>query len=359
MMRKLLTISALCLGLTACASAPKNGLNSAPPTLGVTTTSQTALANLPAPSRKVAVAVYGFNDMTGQFKPTELGQTLSRAVSQGGGSILVKALQDAGQRSWFTVVERERLDNLLKERQIINEMRARYLGEKTVNTEALPSMLFAGIILEGGVVGFDTNTMTGGAGAAFLGVGGDVKYRQDTVTVYLRAVSVRSGEVLASVTTSKSIASYAISGSAFRYVAYKELLEAESGVTFNEPDQLALQQAVEKAVYALVMEGAELKLWDFADPINGIVALERYRQERSGVLSAEQVEKLNKRDQRRGAARGQPTSARAAPTKNAASRLLEPQGPMTTNAQQARDTTARGNYSAPAKPTTQTGRTIG
>ena len=59
----------------------------------------------------------------------ETGQTLSRAVTQGGGSILVKALQDAGNRQWFTIVERESLRNLLNERQIIREMRERYLGE--------------------------------------------------------------------------------------------------------------------------------------------------------------------------------------------------------------------------------------
>ena len=92
------------------------------------TQTQVLLQQLPAPQRQVAVAVYGFSDQTGQFKPTEAGQTLSRAVTQGASSMLVKALQDAGSRQWFTIVERERLDNLLKERQIISEMRKRYLA---------------------------------------------------------------------------------------------------------------------------------------------------------------------------------------------------------------------------------------
>src|SRR3546814_6428192 len=99
------------------------------------------------------------------------------------------------------------LRNLLNERQIIREMRERYLGETQVNPQALPAMLFAGVLLEGGVIGYDTNTVTGGAGASFLGIGGRTEYRQDTVTVYLRAVSVRTGEVLTSVTASKTIAS--------------------------------------------------------------------------------------------------------------------------------------------------------
>src|SRR3546814_1079314 len=93
------------------------------------TQTQHLLADIPPPSRPVAIAVYGFSDQTGQFKPSETGQTLSRAVSQGGASILVTGLQDAGNRQWFTIVEREMLRNLLNKRLVIREMRERYLGE--------------------------------------------------------------------------------------------------------------------------------------------------------------------------------------------------------------------------------------
>lgn len=254
------------------------------------TQTQTLLEALPAPDRPVAIAVYGFSDQTGQFKPTEAGQTLSRAVTQGGGSILAKALQDAGQRSWFTIVERESLKNLLSERQIIREMRERYLGEQGINPQALPALLFAGVLLEGGIVGYDTNTVTGGAGAAFLGIGGRSEYRQDTVTVYLRAVSVRTGEALTSVTASKTIASQSIGGNAFRFIGFKELLQAELGYTTNEPDQVALQQAIEKAVYAMILEGVELKIWNFADAGAGAPLLQQYRQERDGRLDRDKVE---------------------------------------------------------------------
>lgn len=253
------------------------------------TPTELRLNQLPAPARPVAVAVYGFGDQTGQFKPSEQGQTLSRAVTQGAGSILVKALQDAGKRQWFTVVEREQFKNLLNERQVIREMRERYLGETGVNPQALPSLLFAGVLLEGGVIGYDTNTVTGGAGAAFLGLGAHTQYRQDTVTVYLRAVSVRTGEVLTTVTASKTIASRSINASTFRYVAFKELLEAEIGITTNEPDQVALRQAIEKAVYGLVIEGVELKLWNFKDPAAGTSLVSAYQAERDGKYAPEQV----------------------------------------------------------------------
>ncbi|WP_243451151.1 CsgG/HfaB family protein [Sphingosinicella sp. CPCC 101087] len=255
------------------------------------TQSQRLLSELPPPTRPVAIAVYNFADQTGQFRTTENGgQTLSRAVTQGGASILVRALQDAGNRRWFTIVEREQLRNLLNERNIIREMRERYLGETNVNPQALPAMLFAGVLLEGGIVSYDTNTVTGGAGAAFLGIGGRAEYRQDTVTVYLRAISVRTGEVLTTVTASKTIASHALGASAFRFVAFRELLEAEAGFTVNEPDHVAVQQAIEKAVYALIMEGVDLNLWEFQDPDAGWPHLWRYRQERDGHFSPQQVE---------------------------------------------------------------------
>jgi curli production assembly/transport component CsgG len=288
-------LAAATLPLAGCMSVTDTGRSTIPETSSFAvipqqTQTQRMLTEIPPPARPVAIAVYGFTDQTGQFKPSEAGQTLSRAVTQGAGSILVKALQDAGNRSWFTIVERESLRNLLNERQIIREMRERYLGETNVNPQALPAMLFAGVLLEGGIISYDTNTVTGGAGAAFLGIGGRTEYRQDTVTVYLRAVSVRTGEVLTSVSASKTIASEALGASAFKYVAFKELLEAEAGFTTNEPDQLALQQAIEKAVYGLVMEGIDLKLWEFADAQAGWPLIYRYRQEREGTYSAAQVE---------------------------------------------------------------------
>jgi len=283
------------VALSGCTSITQDGRTNFPETtsrafIPVKTQTQTLLEALPAPSRPIAVAVYGFTDQTGQFKPTETGQTLSRAISQGGGSILAKALQDAGKRKWFTIVERESLKNLLSERQIIREMRERYLGEDRINPQALPSLLFAGVLLEGGVVGYDTNTVTGGYGAAFLGIGGRAEYRQDTVTVYLRAVSVRTGEVLTTVTASKTIASQAIGANAFRYIAFKELLQAEAGYTTNEPDQIALQQAIEKAVYGLVLEGVELDLWQFAQSDAGRPLLLEYQRERDGRIDPAAME---------------------------------------------------------------------
>lgn len=250
-----------------------------------------SLRRLPPPKARTVVAVYDIEDLTGQFKERDNVQSLSRAVTQGGSAILIKALQDAGERRWFTVLERKELENLLRERQIVTEMRRLYNNENTVNASALPPLLHASMIIEGGIIGYDTNVTTGGAGARLLAIGGDAKYIQDVVTVTLRAVSTKTGEVLTSVTTRKAVASYALQGGTFRFVKLDELLEAEAGVSYNEPKQIAVQSAIEEAVSSLVIEGAELGLWSFADRQAGAAYVTHYRQSKYGrFLTPEAVQ---------------------------------------------------------------------
>jgi|GEM_PF-225471 len=266
-------------GLAACSTPgfrPEMKLSDAK--LNPETVTEHTLKWLPGPTARIPIAVYGVADQTGSFKPSEGGgQTLSRAVTQAPTPILIKALQDAGNRRWFSVIERENLQNILRERQIILDMRQRYLGETELNREALPALKFAGVLIEGAITGYDTNTVTGGAGARYLGIGGSTQYREDAVSVYLRAVSVKTGEVLISISSEQRVASVAASGNAFRFVAFQELLEAEAGLTLNQPRHLAVRQAFEKAVYGMIVEGAELGLWQFGDDVAGQAAISHYR----------------------------------------------------------------------------------
>ncbi|MEW7280675.1 CsgG/HfaB family protein [Aquimarina sp. 2201CG1-2-11] len=216
------------------------------------------LEELVPPVEPVVVGVYKFRDQTGQYKPTETGNTFSTAVTQGATTILIKALEDS---KWFVPIERENLSNLLNERNIIRSTRKEYRKNKNPNEPQLPPLLYAGIILEGGIVSYDSNIITGGLGARYFGVGGSTQYRQDRITVYLRAVSTSSGKILKTVYVSKTILSQALDASFFRYVKFKRLLEAETGFTKNEPAQLAVAEAIEKAVSSLIIEGIEDKLW--------------------------------------------------------------------------------------------------
>lgn len=263
-----------------------------PPTAIETTPMNYTLRTLPTPARKIPVTVFKYPDLTGQFKPSQTITSYSRAVSQGGLAVLVKALMDAGNGQWFTVLEREGLDSLLKERAIIRETRQTYLAADGRQLPPPPPLLYSGLILEGGIVGFDSNTLTGGAGARYLGIGGSAEYREDTVTVSLRAVSTQSGEVLSMVSAKKTILSYGLSASVFRFVAFRELLEIEAGLTQNEPGFIALQQAVERAVYALIVEGAMAGLWSFKDEAEGERAVREYLLASDQPLDAARVREL-------------------------------------------------------------------
>lgn len=229
--------------------------------IGESTPTQKDFEKLPQPKEQVVVGVYKFRDQTGQYKASDMGANWSTAIPQGLTTILIKSLEDS---KWFVPIERENIGNLLNERQIIRTTRQEYSNGNT-NSGQLPPLLFAGILLEGGVVSYDTNILTGGAGARYFGIGGSTEYRQDRITVYLRAVSTSNGKVLKTVYTSKTILSQSINSSMFRYIDFERLMEAEVGVTNNEPVQIAVTEAINKAVYLMVLEGIKDKVWETED----------------------------------------------------------------------------------------------
>ncbi len=220
---------------------------------------------LPAPREPIVVAVYRFRDQTGQYKSLENVSTFSTQVTQGATSILIRALEES---RWFVPIEREGLSNLLNERQIIQSIRAQHAGPEGERLGPLPPLLYAGILLEGGIIGYDSNILTGGAGVRYLGTGGSGEYRQDQVTVYLRAVSTQSGRVLKSVHTTKTIVSQRVQGNLFRFVDVRRLLETEAGYSFNEPPVLAVTQAIEESVRTLIIEGMRENLWQAAEGVS-------------------------------------------------------------------------------------------
>ncbi|MCQ3828544.1 CsgG/HfaB family protein [Microbulbifer elongatus] len=237
------------------------------------------LLNLPQPKGKILAAVYSFRDQTGQYKPAP-ASSFSTAVTQGAASMLMNVLNESG---WFIPLEREGLQNLLTERKIIRAALAKPNAPE--NNLALPSLVAANILLEGGIVAYDTNIKTGGAGARYFGIGADEQYRVDQVTVNLRAIDIRSGRVLHTVLTSKTVYSKAISADVFRYVKYKRLLEIEAGTTTNEPAQLAMLSAMESAVIHLIGKGIIANSWSLQNPddINSPV-LQYYLNESTAIM---------------------------------------------------------------------------
>jgi curli production assembly/transport component CsgG len=219
------------------------------------------LFTMTPPERKVPIAVYKFNDVTGQRKTHANLALLSSAVTQGGDIWLLQALKRAGNGTWFQVIERMELENLLKERQIIRNTRKSYEGEKA---EKIKPLLFAGVLLTGGIVGYDTNTETGGIGVRMLGIGISDEYRKDMVTVALRLISVQTGEVLLAVSSQKTILSTKISATVFKFLDLgTKLIETEAGMTDNESTTYAVRKSIEQAVIQIINEGEQKKLWKF------------------------------------------------------------------------------------------------
>ena len=223
------------------------------------------LLELPYPNRKTVVAVYAFGDLTGQRKGGDIA-SFSTAVTQGAQHILIEALRDAGRGNWFAVVERSGLDHLTKERQLVKNTYETYNKDGDGQTPLKP-LLYAGMLIEGGIVSYDTNLRTGGNGARYLGIGMKNQYREDKVTVVLRAVLVQTGEVLLNVTATKTVLSTGGGADLFRFIEMgTELVEVESGYSENEAVGHATRSAIEAAVYGLVVQGLEKEVWDFNYP---------------------------------------------------------------------------------------------
>lgn len=250
-----------------------------------TTKAGRILATLPRPIQKLPVAVYDFQDQTGQFKYNDNFSEYSSAVTKGGISVLVKALMDTSGGNWFMVAERGGLNDLLKERQIIRAMREEFAGADGKKLPALPPLIYGGMLLEGGIIFYDSNILTGGAAAGYFGISGSTQYRRDIVGIYLRAVNISSGEVVLAVNSSKTLFSYGVNAGVTRYLSFDKLLEAEAGFTVNEPSQLAVRQAIETAVYSMIMEGILQNRWKFRDESEGQKAINEYLKRRDGKNS--------------------------------------------------------------------------
>jgi len=256
MVVRLLSLFLLATLLSSCASIQPQD---APVTSSIPLVDE--LYNMAQPERKVPIAVYKFNDVTGQRKTSSSLALLSSAVTQGGDIWLIQALKKAGNGTWFQVIERMELENLLKERQIIRNTRKSYDGKKA---EKIKPLLFAGVLLTGGIIGYDTNTSTGGLGVRYLGIGISDEYRKDMVTVALRLISVQTGEVLIAVSSQKTILSTKLSATVFKFLDLgTKLLETEAGITDNESTTYAVRKAIEQAVIEIIKEGEQKKLWEF------------------------------------------------------------------------------------------------
>jgi len=290
--RPLLAVLVIALLTTGCASTVQP-FETEPARPGTPSDARDELERLPPPKDQIVAAVYRFRDQTGQYKAKEAGSTFSTAVTQGATSVLISSLKES---NWFVPIERKGLSNLLNERDIIRSIRAQHGN----SNQSLPPLLYAGVMLEGGIVGYDTNVITAGGGLRLFGIGGSGEFREDRVTIYLRAVSTKTGRVLASVNTTKTVVSQKLDGGAFRYVDTDALLETEAGFSYNEPTLVAVREAIDTATRALVVEGTQTGAWSFDDPQQGASAVDDYRKEVARAGRRDAFNRLLQNDNREG-----------------------------------------------------------
>jgi curli production assembly/transport component CsgG len=254
----------MCVLLSAC-GGPMNVVRKDPEILQNQTTVKTDRVKLPDPAKgKIVVAVYNFGDKTGQRKDSNTIAKFSTAVTQGGETMLIKSLEDAGDGKWFRIVERVGLDNLLKERQLIRSAR-----EEAKDPHSIGQILYAGMIIEGGIVSYDTNIRTGGIGVRWLGIGPDTQYQEDVVTVSIRAISVQTGEVLLTVNTQKTLLSYTAGVAIFKfYDNGTKNFESEIGITQTEASIHCIKSATDLAVEQLIIQGEKKGMWQFKEKSN-------------------------------------------------------------------------------------------
>lgn len=259
-MKKLAVVTSIAIALSGCAHITMDMNKEEPVALLPKENLVTKLPDLDGPP--ITIAVYGFADKTGQMKPNDRLAVFSKAVTQGAEVFLIKSLQDAN--NWFKVVERVGLDNLIKERQLIRNQREVYEGK---DARPLKPMTVAGVLIEGGIIGYDSNIRSGGNGARFLGIGGSQQYRVDEIVISLRLISVNSGEVLLTNAVSKTIYSTQHNVGVLRFVdAGTKALELENGSALNEPTTYAVRVAIEQAVYDMVVSGEKKGLWRYKKP---------------------------------------------------------------------------------------------
>ena len=259
---KIVSVALVALALTACNSVrPLQKLNVGDQPKATEVVAK-EFTHVPAPAGEpIIVAVYGFRDLTGQRKSSSNISSFSTAVTQGADAYLVKSLLDVGNGQWFTVVERGGLDNLLKERQMVKQTREIYDGE---NAKLLPAMSLAGVILEGGIIDYNSNVRTGGTGARMLGIGPYTQYSEDVVVINMRLVSVRTGEVLLSVNVEKNILSTSDGVTALKFFNQQtRAFEFDTGQVFNEPGNYALRSAIEQGVVEIIKQGETKGLWKY------------------------------------------------------------------------------------------------
>ncbi len=192
------------------------------------------------------IGIYNCIDTSGQKrKGAGGGSDFSSAVPQDCSPFLMSSFRDVG---FYRVLERTRIDDVLKERQLATVMHGE-LG-KTI----LGKMHIADAVMMGQILSYDRSVTQSAGGLALSALGGSRQQVSDSFTFSLRAVSTKTGELIDEVLVKKTVTSLQLDGHVLRVVGV-EMASLEYGASENEAVGVALQEAVDLAVRTLTEQG--------------------------------------------------------------------------------------------------------
>ncbi|PMH75364.1 hypothetical protein BCU63_05175, partial [Vibrio splendidus] len=167
-------------------------------------------------------------------------------------SMLMHSLSGLNDGKLYKVIDRTFLAQMLDERQLASIS----VSPKNLGVLKVPSIVFTG-----GVIAYDHNNKQVAGGFFFNDFSLSSEYSMDTVTVSLRAVSVKTGEILLSSISKKTIIS--ISAGINSYKIFDDnLMQLEMGGSYNEPISVATRLAIEQSILDITKQALELGWWN-------------------------------------------------------------------------------------------------
>ncbi len=200
------------------------------------------LKNLPKPINKIAVAVYGINDRTGQYLQKDNGTSNSTAISQGATDMLIGSLVKSGQ---FVVADRSILNPFMTEQDL---KRKKYQSFNSNEPFKLDKLIESRYIITGSITEYGIID-TGGTRVKINGKGLNGENAIAYAALDLRVVDSETNEVVYTVSLKDGITGEKKGLDILSFFGGDILVDLESGVGYQEPINLVVRRLIDAAVY--------------------------------------------------------------------------------------------------------------
>ena len=207
-----------------------------------------------------SVAVTSFEDLTG----ARVDGGSSTAVAASGHLLLEFILKNYRDEGHLAIYSRRLLSELINERRLAQQANTSYATEAVNSlskaTQALmgnakikplhdlPDLGPVDFLITGAVIGYDKNTRDSGAAAGMVGISNRYQQSEDSVSVLVELINVKTGAMSGIGISSELISSKLFNAGVFKYLEVDKILELEGGGSLNEPKTYALYLALTQAV---------------------------------------------------------------------------------------------------------------